>query len=79
MSSGKEGLDPIAEVGREALVAKDLCDAACVDVVEETRDVEEQEGSNVACGPSCLYVVDQGGDRVNSGVVWVGSKLCHGE
>jgi len=35
LSSGEERLDPVAQVGWEALVMEDLCDAPHVDVVEE--------------------------------------------
>ncbi len=35
LSSGEERLDPVAQVGWEALVVEDLCDAPHVDIVEE--------------------------------------------
>ncbi len=48
-------------------------------VIKKTQDIEQEESPHVICGPSSLYVVDEGGDSIDCHVVRTGAKLSHWE
>ncbi len=65
----KERLNPVTNIGQEALVVDDLGQAAWVEVVIEPQDVKQEEGPCVVGGVCGLDAVDEHSDGVGGGVV----------
>ena len=53
----EEGVRPLLYVSREAFELEDLYSSVRVDVVEEARYVEHEEGGSVSGGPGSLDLV----------------------
>ena len=75
----EEGPDPITQRGGEPEDAEDVDQVVDMQVVEETLDVKEEEGSDSACFDACLDCMDHAQYSIRCRMVVVGPKLTGGK
>ena len=68
-----------AKPQRETFISEDLYHSGGVDIVEEARYIEEEQGACAVGFLGGLYAVDESGDGIYGQVMWVGSKLGYGQ